>query len=149
MVASRGTCDNLNANHSHSHSVNQSLKHPAISPPPMPHQWPCAGLQALIVLSLWDDKHNALKRRRGPQSKIVEMPVSIDDLQEARGHISASRRQEDCAFRIAEGSLEVLNCWTCLACHNHPQKNHQPPKPKKQPRNFRIPLPLPPLPYRV
>jgi hypothetical protein len=90
----------------------------------MHHQGPQTGLQATIILRLWDDKDNALKRRRGPQSKIVEMPIGIDDFQEASGHITATCRQEDCAFSIAEGSLEVLNRWSCFADHRHASKKY-------------------------
>jgi hypothetical protein len=45
------------------------------------------------------------------------MAVGIYDLQEASGHIAATCRQQDCAFGIAEGSLEVLNRWSCFADH--------------------------------
>jgi hypothetical protein len=83
---------------------------------------PQTGLQATIMLSLWDDKDNALKRCIGPQSKIVEMAVGIDDLQEASRYVATACRQQDGAFSITKGALEVLNCWSCFACHHHLSK---------------------------
>jgi hypothetical protein len=97
---------------------NSSLKHPPISPSPMPRQGLKSGLQATIILGLWDNKDNALKWRIGPQSKIVEMPIGIDDLHEASRHITAACRQQDGAFSIAELALEVLNRWSCFADHH-------------------------------
>jgi hypothetical protein len=88
----------------------------------MPRQGLKSGLQATIILRLWDDKDNALKRRIGPQSKIVEMPVGIDDLQEASGHITTACRQQDGTFSIAKLALKVLNRWSCFACHHHLSK---------------------------
>jgi hypothetical protein len=88
----------------------------------MPCQGLKSGLQATIILSLWDDKYNALKRRRGPQSKIVEMTVGIDDLHKARGHIATACRQQDGTFSIAKLALEVLNRWSCFADHHHLSK---------------------------
>jgi hypothetical protein len=75
-------------------------------------------------MSLWDDKDNALKRRIGPQSKIVEMPVGIDDFQEARGHIATACRQQDGTFSIAKLALEVLNRWSCFTDHHHSSKKY-------------------------
>lgn len=85
----------------------------------MPHQGLKSGLQATIILSLWDDKDNALKRCIGPQSKIVKMSVGIDDLHEASGHIATACRQQDGAFSIAQLALEVLNRWSCFTDHHH------------------------------
>ena len=85
----------------------------------MPHQGLKSGLQRIISLSLWDDKDNALKRRIGPQSKIVEMAIGINDFQEASGHIATTCRQQDCTFSIAKLALEVLNRWSCFADHCH------------------------------
>lgn len=100
-------------------SNHSSLKHPPISPSPMPRQGLKSGLQGLVSLSLWDDKDNALKRRIGPQSKIVEMPIGIDDFQEASRDVATACRQQDGAFSITELALEVLNRWSCLADHQH------------------------------
>jgi hypothetical protein len=88
----------------------------------MPHQGLKSGLQGLVSLSLWDDKDNALKRRIGPQSKIVKMAVGIDDFQEASGHIATACRQQDGAFSITKGALKVLNRWSCFADHHHLSK---------------------------
>lgn len=107
----------------------------------MPYQRPQTGLQATIILRLWDDKDNALKRRIGPQSKIVEMTVGIDDLQEASRDVATACRQQDGTFSITEGALEVLNRWSCFADHCCLSKLNQPSQ------TFRIPLPLPPLTY--
>jgi hypothetical protein len=76
------------------------------------------------MLSLWDDKDNALKLRIGPQSKIVEMAVGIDDLHEARGDIATACCQEDGTFSITEGALEILNRWSCFADHCHASKKY-------------------------
>jgi hypothetical protein len=73
---------------------------------------------------LWDDKDNALKRRIGPQSKIVEMTVGIDDFQEAGGHVTTTCRQQDGTFSIAKLALEVLNRWSCFADHCHASKKY-------------------------
>jgi hypothetical protein len=90
----------------------------------MPRQGLKSGLQATIILSLWDDKDNAIKRRIGPQSKIVEMPIGIDDFQEASRDVTTACRQKDCAFSITEGALEVLNRWSCFADHHHASKKY-------------------------
>lgn len=90
----------------------------------MPHQGLKSGLQATIILGLWDNKDNALKWRIGPQSKIVEMPVGINDFQESSRHITAACRQQDGAFSIAELALEVLNRWSCFADHHHASKKY-------------------------
>jgi hypothetical protein len=90
----------------------------------MPHQGLKSGLQAAIILMLWDDKDNALKRRRGPQSKIVEMAVGIDDLHEASGDVATACCQEDGAFSITKGALEILNCWSCFADHQNASKKY-------------------------
>ncbi len=83
----------------------------------MPRQGLKSGLQATIILWPWDDKDNALKRRIGPQSKIVEMPIGINDLHEASGDIATACRQQDGAFSIAKLALEILNRWSCFADH--------------------------------
>jgi hypothetical protein len=90
----------------------------------MPHQGLKTGLQGTIIMSLWDDKDNALKRRIGPQSKIVKMPVRIDDLKEASGHIATTCRQQDGTFCITKLALEVLNRWSCFADHHHASKKY-------------------------
>jgi hypothetical protein len=90
----------------------------------MPRQGLKSGLQATITLSLWDDKHNALKRRIGPQSKIVEMAIGINDFQEASGHIATTCRQQDGTFSITKLALEVLNRWSCFADHHHASKKY-------------------------
>lgn len=94
----------------------------------MPRQGLKSGLQGLVCLSLWDDKDNALKRRTGPQSKIIKMPIGIDDFQEASGHITTACRQQDGAFSITELALKVLNRWSCLADHHHASKKYLSPK---------------------
>lgn len=132
-VASRGTCTTS--------TKPQSLKHPPISPSPMPRQGLRSGLQGLVSLSLWYHKDNALKRRRRPQSKIVEMTVSINDLKEASRHISASSRQQGLPFSISKLALKVLYVWTSSTCHHHlskklstgwTQSKSQPSKPSTQ-----------------
>jgi hypothetical protein len=101
----------------------------------MPHQGLKSGLQATIMLSLWDDKDNALKWRRGPQSKIVKMAVGIDDFQEASGDVATACGQQDGTLSITEGALEILNRWSCFACHHHLSKSRRPKKSPYQKRH--------------
>ena len=114
MVASKGTCTTS--------TNNQSLKQAPIQCTPMPRQGIKTGLQGIVSLSLWYDKDNALKRRRRPQSKIVEMTVDIDDLKKASRHITASSSQQGLPFSISKLALKVLYVRTSSTCHHHLSK---------------------------